>query len=88
MARIQTLIQMSDDLLARLDARAARDRRNRSEVVREAISAYLDGDPEVEIDARIVRGYTEHPQDAADTAWAEAATRAMLDAAGDWDEGE
>ncbi len=88
MARTQTLIQLSDELLAQLDARAAREQRNRSELVREAISAYLTSDPEAEIDARIVHGYTEHPQDATDAAWADAGTRAMLHAAGPWGDAE
>jgi metal-responsive CopG/Arc/MetJ family transcriptional regulator len=86
MARKQTLIQLSDELLARLDTQAAREHRSRSEIVREAISAYLTSDPEAAIDARIVQGYTEHPQDAADAAWADAGTRAMLNAAGSWDD--
>lgn len=35
-ARTQILLQLTDDLLARLDERAARERRNRSEVIRDA----------------------------------------------------
>jgi metal-responsive CopG/Arc/MetJ family transcriptional regulator len=86
MARTQTLIQMSDDLLARLDARAAREHRNRSEVVREAISAYLDDDQEAEIDRQIVEAYTRIPQTHDEVAWADASVETLLDAAGPWDE--
>lgn len=86
MARTQTLIQMSDDLLARLDARAAREHRNRSEVVREAISAYLDGDQESEIDRQIVDAYMRMPQIDEEVAWADSTVESLLDAAGPWDE--
>ncbi len=86
MARTQTLIQMSDDLLARLDARAAREHRNRSEVVREAISAYLDSDQESEIDRQIVEAYTRIPQTDEEVAWADSTVESLLDAAGPWDE--
>ena len=86
MARTQTLIQLSDDLLARLDARAARDHRNRSELVREAISVYLASDSEAEIDRQIVEAYTRMPQTDEEIAWADATVEALLDAAGPWDE--
>ena len=42
MARTQTLVQLTDELLARLDAFRAREGRSRSEVIREAIECYLD----------------------------------------------
>jgi len=61
MARTQTLIQLSDDLLARLDAYRARAGRSRSEVVREAIERHLAADRETEIDRRLVEAYTRVP---------------------------
>lgn len=62
MARAQTLVQLSDELLAELDGRAAREGRSRSELIREAITDYLAGDRQAEIDRQIVDGYTRRPQ--------------------------
>jgi Arc/MetJ-type ribon-helix-helix transcriptional regulator len=56
-------VQLTDELLAELDARAAREGRSRSELIRQAITGYLDGDREAELDRQIVDGYTRHPQD-------------------------
>lgn len=61
MARRQTLVQLSDDLLARLDAYSAQHGRSRSAVVRDAIGEYLDADREAQIDRLIVEGYTRTP---------------------------
>jgi len=54
LARTQTLVQLTDELLARLDAFRAREGRSRSEVVREAIERYLAADREAEIDRLLV----------------------------------
>lgn len=62
MARRQALVQLSDDLLASLDARGAREGRSRSALVREAIEEYLRPDRQAEIDRQIVEGYTRIPQ--------------------------
>jgi metal-responsive CopG/Arc/MetJ family transcriptional regulator len=61
MARTQTLVQLTDELLARLDAYRAREGRSRSEVVRQAIERYLAADREAEIDRLIVEAYTRQP---------------------------
>jgi metal-responsive CopG/Arc/MetJ family transcriptional regulator len=60
-ARTQTLVQLTDELLDRLDAYRRRAGRSRSDVVREAIERYLTADREAEIDRLIVDGYTRHP---------------------------
>jgi metal-responsive CopG/Arc/MetJ family transcriptional regulator len=60
---MQTLVQLSDELLAELDARAAREGRSRSELIREAITDYLAGDRQAELDRQIIDGYTRHPQE-------------------------
>jgi metal-responsive CopG/Arc/MetJ family transcriptional regulator len=62
-ARTQTLVQLTDELIERLDRHRARDGRSRSEVVREAIERYLDADREAEIDRQIVESYTRVPQE-------------------------
>ncbi len=61
MARMQTIVQLSDKLLAELDARRACEGRSRSEVIREAIETYLASDREAAIDRAIVDGYTRIP---------------------------
>jgi predicted transcriptional regulator len=86
MARTQTLVQLSDDLLAQLDARAAREGRSRSDLIREAIAAYLVTDREAEIDRAIVEGYTRKPQTVDELALADLGTRTMLATAAPWDE--
>ena len=82
MARTQTLVQLSDELIAELDARAAREGRSRSELVREALTDYLHGDREAEIDRLIVESYTSRPQE--DLLGAERVGRAMI-AAESWE---
>jgi metal-responsive CopG/Arc/MetJ family transcriptional regulator len=75
MARTQTLVQLSDELLERLDAFRARAGRSRSEVVREAIEEYLAADREAEIDRLLVEAYTRQP--AADT-WGDEPAKRMI----------
>ncbi len=88
MARTQTLVQLSDELVAQLDARAAREGRNRSELIRKALADYLAADREAEIDRLIVEGYSRQPQTADELALAESGTRTMLDNVGPWDASE
>ena len=71
-ARQQTLVQLTDALLAVLDERAARRGISRSELIREAIEDYLQVDRDAAIDAAIVEGYTRIPPPEHDP-WAEAA---------------
>ncbi len=71
-ARRQTLVQLSDELLALLDERAARTHRSRSQLIRDAVEQYLAAEREAAIDRAIVEGYTRTPQDEHDP-WAEAA---------------
>jgi len=84
MARAQTLVQLSDELLAELDARAAREGRNRSELIREALTGYLAADREAEIDRLIVEGYTRAPQTSEELAFGGLGARTMLANAGPW----
>ena len=75
MARTQTLVQLSHDLLARLDDYRARAGRSRSEVIREAIERYLAEDREAVTDRLIVEAYTRQPPD---DAWSDEAARRMI----------
>jgi metal-responsive CopG/Arc/MetJ family transcriptional regulator len=74
-ARRQTLVQLSDELIQRLDDYRRRHRRSRSEVVREAVERYLDADREAEIDRLIVDSYSRRPQE---DVWGDEAARRMV----------
>lgn len=78
MARTQTLVQLSDELLAQLDSRAAREGRSRSQLIREALAGYLSEDREGAIDRAIVESYTRHPQE--DLVGFDAAAKALIGA--------
>jgi metal-responsive CopG/Arc/MetJ family transcriptional regulator len=61
MARTQTLVQLTEDLLRRLDERAAREGRSRSALIRDAIESYLYDEEKARIDREIVEGYERMP---------------------------
>ncbi|MBW3575014.1 MAG: ribbon-helix-helix domain-containing protein [Actinobacteria bacterium] len=65
-SRTQTLVQLSDTLLAMLDQRAARRGVSRSQLIREAVEAHLADDLEAEISRRILAGYEAVPQSTLD----------------------
>ncbi len=71
-ARRQTLVQLSDELIAALDERAARRHVSRSHLIRQAIEQYIATDEQAEIDRAIIEGYTRIPPGELD-AWTEAA---------------
>ena len=62
-ARTQTLVQLTDELVALLDERAVRDGRSRSDLIREAIESFLAEDAEAAVSRRIVEGYERVPQE-------------------------
>jgi metal-responsive CopG/Arc/MetJ family transcriptional regulator len=74
--RTQTLVQLTDALLAALDQHAAAAGRSRSELIREAIERYLSHELEQRIDRQIVQGYTQTPQE--EDPWAEALARESI----------
>lgn len=69
-ARKQTLVQLSDELIAALDARAAREGKSRSALIREAVKGHLHDEVEAEIDRQIIEGYTRMPQTQEEVEWA------------------
>ncbi len=77
MARKQALVQLSDELLALLDERAAKSGRSRSEIIRSAIERELAADLEAAIDQAIVDGYTRIPPPEHDP-WAEASAKRSI----------
>lgn len=85
MARTQTIVQLTDELLIELDARRAREGRSRSELIRDAIEAYLTVDREAAIDRAIIDGYARVPPD--DNFGAGWAARVSIEAE-PWPDGE
>lgn len=79
MTRIQTLVQLTSDLLRRLDERAAREGRSRSALIRNAIEAYLYDEERDRISREIVEGYERIPPSEEEMAWAEAGVREDID---------
>jgi len=76
MARQQTLVQLSDELLALLDEKAAKEGVSRSKLIRRAIERFLDEERKAAIDTAIVEGYTRIPDE--DDPWAHAAARRSI----------
>jgi Arc/MetJ-type ribon-helix-helix transcriptional regulator len=74
-ARVQVLVQLTEELVAGLDRVRAHDGRSRSEVIREAIELHLAGHREAELDRRIIDGYRRMPPEDIWGDGAEAAAR-------------
>jgi len=55
------MVQLTDELVRRLDEEAARQGVSRSSVVRDAVTRYLSESGEAAIIRRIVEGYTKVP---------------------------
>ena len=77
-SRTQTLVQLTDKLLRRLDERAAREGRSRSALIRDAIEAYLYDEDKARIDREIVEGYERIPETEEEMRWAEESAREMI----------
>jgi metal-responsive CopG/Arc/MetJ family transcriptional regulator len=78
MSRTQTLVQLTQELLRRLDERAAREGRSRSALIRDAIEAYLHDEERDRITREIIEGYERIPPTEEEMAWAEAEAREMV----------
>jgi metal-responsive CopG/Arc/MetJ family transcriptional regulator len=74
-SRTQTLVQLTEKLLQRLDERAAREGRSRSALIRDAIEAYLHDEAKAKIDREIVEGYERIPTTDEEMEIAEASAR-------------
>lgn len=77
--RTQTLVQLNEELLRRLDERAAKEGRSRSALIRDAIEAYLYDEEKARIDREIIEGYKRFPETEEEMAWAEASAREMVE---------
>ena len=77
--RTQTLVQLNEELLRRLDERAAREGRSRSALIREAIEAYLKDEENARIDREIKEGYERIPETEEELRSAEASAREAIE---------
>lgn len=77
MGRQPVLVQLSDELIAALDQRAAAAGISRSRLIRDALEQQLASDLTAEIDRRIVDGYTRFPPGELDPLAEAAAKRAI-----------
>lgn len=77
MARIQTLVQLNEELLKQLDGEAHSRGVSRSALIREAIEESLAASREAEIGRRIAAGYRRIPQGKPD-AWGDLAELSRL----------
>ena len=63
MARKEVLVQLDDELVARLDALAQRAEVSRSELLRRGALAVLQAQEWAEADRSLKRGYAKYPPD-------------------------
>jgi len=82
-ARTQTIVQLTDDLVEALDAEAARRGVSRSALIRQAILDYLRAQSAQAVDRAIIEGYRRIPAGTPDAwgdmdAFAEASARETL----------
>lgn len=77
--RTQTLVQLNEELLRRLDERAAREGRSRSALIRDAIEQYLFDEAKARIDREIIEGYERIPTTDEEMEIAEASAREAIE---------
>lgn len=77
-SRTQMRVELTDDLLRRLDERAAREGESRSVLIRKAIETYLD-DERDRITRQIIEGYERMPPTEEEMAIAEASAREAVE---------
>lgn len=68
-SRTQTLVQLNDDLVERLDARASSLGISRSRAIRDLLETALAEDRRAELSRLMIEGYTRDPQSDGRDAW-------------------
>lgn len=63
MPRREVLVQLDDDLVARLDEIAQRSSVSRSELLRRGALSVIEADKWAQADRRLIEGYTNYPPD-------------------------
>lgn len=81
MARKQVIVQLDDKLVAELDKVASREGVSRSELIRRAAAALLESRRIGALERRLVKAYTDVPQD---PVIVETARRLAAETAPDW----
>lgn len=76
-ARKQTLVQLSDELIEILDRRASSEGKSRSAVIRDAVEAHLHDETEAEKVRQFVEAYRRMPQTEEEIEWGETASREL-----------
>lgn len=61
MARVQTMVQLSDDLVTALDREAGRRSTSRSDLIRRVLGEFLRANEEAAIGRQIAEGYVRVP---------------------------
>lgn len=72
-ARKQTLVQLSEELVTQLDREAARRGVSRSALIREAIEGHLEDRIKAEMIEQYLDGYRRSPETEEEMGWAEQA---------------
>lgn len=80
MARTQTMVQLSDELVKQLDDEARHRKVSRSALIRDVLKRYLDAESEAAKVARYVESYRRIPQDTPDE-WGNLVEQALRDGA-------
>ena len=81
MARKQVLVQLDDDLVARLDELGSRLKMSRSELIRRAALGLLDQAWELEAEQITIAAYLRQPED---PAWVATMSRLAAETAPEW----
>ena len=79
MPRKQVLVQLTDELVRKLDELGEETGRSRSAMVRDAVERYVVRESEAEKDRRLIDGYTRFPDDGEFVAMAEANLRRLIE---------
>jgi metal-responsive CopG/Arc/MetJ family transcriptional regulator len=78
-SRTQTLVQLTTDLLRRLDERAAREGKSRSSLIRDAIENHLHDGERERVTREIIEGYERIPPTEEEMRMAEANAREAVE---------
>lgn len=78
-ARKQTLVQLTDDLVRRLDQEAERTGSSRSALIRRAIELYLQPRWDEEVARQYREAYAHQPQTEEEAEWVDIATEALVE---------
>lgn len=77
--RKPVLVQMSDELVAKLDVLSEQLGRSRSAIVRDAAERYVAQESIAEKDRRTIEGYKRNPPSDEFDDWAEAGAKRLLE---------